>query len=169
MKRGSKKSERERYYLSESGVAGLHDSLERLERERRENLERLKSLKDQQSDGMSLEDSAYIQALSTAHYLDSEIERISHILANAAIITGPAVENEVGIGSRVQLEADGGHKFEYIIVNSIEADPSQGKISDASPLGRQLLGKRLKDTVLLLSNSAKRKPLLLRLVAIHKM
>lgn len=163
--KSSAKPLRERYYLSESGLLSLQNRLDEMRQKRIDNIERLKMLKEQQSDGVSLEDSSYIQALSTAQFLDTEIERIEYVLANVTVIQGQVgAVDQVCIGSCVRLEGEG-QQFEYTIVNSIEADPSQGKISDESPLGRQLLGKKIKDIVTI-GNSPKKKPLMLKLVNI---
>lgn len=157
----SKKTVRERYYLSESGVISLQDKLIELEKSRAEHIERLKVLKEQQSDGVSLEDSSYIQALSSMQYIETEIDKIRYILSNATVITGQVDIDQVGIGSHVRLEGDKG-QFEYTIVNSIEADPFNGKISDESPLGQQLLGKKLEEMV----SIGSKKQQLLKLVSI---
>lgn len=158
----SKKTVRERYYLSESGVISLQDKLIELEKSRAEHIERLKILKEQQSDGVSLEDSSYIQALSSMQYIETETDKIRYILSNAAVIKGQLGDiDQVGIGSHVRLQGDNG-QFEYTIVNSIEADPFNGKISDESPLGQQLLGKKLEEIV----SIGSKKQQLLKLVSI---
>jgi transcription elongation factor GreA len=135
------------YRLTKSGMHGLRQRLENLRRLRADHVERLRLLRAQQSGSQSLEDSSLIQTISTIRFLDSEIDDADHVLANAAIVATPRrTSGLVAIGSRVRLESEG-RKLEYTIVDSIEADPSSGKISDESPLGQLLLGKKPDDFV----------------------
>ena len=143
MKSGNSKK---RYYLSESGIISLQNKLAELEQNRSECIERLKLLKEQQSDGVSLEDSSYIQTLSNVQFIEAEINNVRYVLSTAEVMHGAGSTDAVNVGSRVLLEG-AGKQFEYTIVNSIEADPFSGKISDESPLGQQLLGKKLRESV----------------------
>lgn len=155
---------RERYYLSEGGFANLKAKLQDLYKKRAEHVGRMRALKEQQSDNLSIEDSSYIQALSSIQFLEAESQKLETVLANAEVVKpAPQTRRRVGLGSRVRLEG-AGKRVEYVIVDSIEADPFSGKISDASPLGRQLLGKRLQDMVVI-KNSSKQQHTL-RLVSI---
>lgn len=157
---------RERYYLSESGFVNLKIKLQDLYKKRAEHLGRMRALKEQQSDNLSIEDSSYIQAMSSIQFLEAESQKLETVLANAEVVKPKQQARRVGLGSRVRLEG-AGKRVEYTIVDSIEADPFSGKISDESPLGRQLLGKRLQDMVVI-KNSPKHRqePHTLRLVSI---
>lgn len=162
---------RERYYLSESGFISLKSRLQDLYKKRAEQLGRMRALKEQQSDNLFIEDSTYIQAVSSIQFLESESQRLEVVLANAKIFDTNSKHppRRVRLGSSVLLEtSEGKERREYTIVDSIEADPFNGKISDESPLGQQLLGKRLSDTIVL-NNSSKqhKKPLALKLVNIR--
>lgn len=162
--KSSVKSLRKQYYLSASGIISLQERMTELEAKKSENIDRLKMLKEQQSDGVSLEDSTYIQTLSTMQFIETEIRNIRYVLSNAtAILKKGKHADQVGIGSCVRLEG-AGKQLEYTIVNSIEADPFSGKISDQSPLGQQLLGKKLQDNIII---GAPRRPLSLTLVNIN--
>jgi transcription elongation factor GreA len=143
----STKTLRQRYNLSESGITSLKDRLVELEQSRTDHIKRLRMLKEQQSDGVSLEDSSYIQTLSGIQFIETEMDKIRYILNNATVVDAKSVNLDcVNVGSRVRLEGQG-KRFEYTIVNSIEADPFNGKISDESPLGKQLLGKKIQEMV----------------------
>jgi|SRR5665213_2333222 len=154
----------EHFYLSKTGLRNLKNKLYDLHRQRIEQIQSLKSLKEQEADSMSTENSGYVQAVSNLQFVETEIEHLEHVLAHAKILDGKYTSNEVTLGSNVKLEGDG-NKFEYTIVQSIEADPSKGKISDKSPLGKQLLGKKLRDYITL-KNLRHKKQLSLRLTAI---
>lgn len=162
---------REKYYLSESGFVNLKSRLQDLYKKRAEQLGRMRALKEQQSDNLFIEDSTYIQAVSSIQFLESESQRLETVLANAKIFNTDRKHppHRVRLGSSVLLETpEGKERREYTIVDSIEADPFNGKISDESPLGQQLLGKRLSDVVILNSNPKQhKKPLALKLVSIR--
>jgi len=161
---------RERYYLSESGFVSLKSKLQDLYKKRAEQLSRMRTMKEQQSDNLFIEDSTYIQTVSSLQFLENESQRIESVLANAKVVS-PKLNpraRRVRLGSHVLLEGASKERREYTIVDSVEADPFSGKISDESPLGQQLLGKHLDDIVVVgnMSNRYK-KPLALRLVSIR--
>lgn len=162
---------REKYYLSESGFVSLRSRLQELYKRRAEQLGRMRALKEQQSDNLFIEDSTYIQAVSSIQFLESESQRIEMVLANAKLFDTNSKHppRRVRLGSQVLLETpEGKERREYTIVDSVEADPFNGKISDESPLGQQLLGKRLSDTIVLNNMSKQhKKPLSLKLVSIR--
>lgn len=151
------------YYLSESGLVKLKSRLQETRERRAEHLERLRALRQEQSDGLSVEDSSYLQTINTLGFLEAEMKRLEGILARAKVIASRQ-RRRVRLGSRVQLEGKN-ECHEYTIVSSIEADPFEGKISDKSPLGQQLLGKQLEDTVTIATPNSK--PRTLRLVGLH--
>jgi transcription elongation factor GreA len=62
-------------------------------------------------------------------------------LQNVEIIKKPRGDSKIQLGSHVKLKNDGKTK-EFQIVGTVEADPLSGKISDESPIGRALLGKK---------------------------
>jgi transcription elongation factor GreA len=155
----------EHYFLSQSGLLSLRTKLQDLRSRRLEHIQNLRLAKEQQSDSFSAEDSSYIQELGSLQAIEIEIEKNEHILAHSKLLEEqPRAKDKVGFGSRVKLKA-GKKEVEYMIVHSLEADPSQGKISDKSPLGRQLLGKKLRDYITL-KPLRRHKPINLKLVSI---
>lgn len=147
MKANRELARRARYYLSESGLTNLKTKLHDMYKKRAEQLQHLRLLKEQQSDTLSTEDSGYLDTLRSLKSLEAETEKLEEVIANSKVIHTGRFHKKVRLGSQVQLEGNGGKRIEYTIVNSIEADPFAGKISDQSPIGKQLLGKRLKDIV----------------------
>jgi len=81
-------------------------------------------------------------------FLRARIDELKNILDNHEVIKNPAksVQNIVGIGSKVKIDVDG-QKDEFIIVGTLEANPSLGKISNESPVGKALLGRKVGDEV----------------------
>ncbi len=156
----------ENYYLSQGGILELKNKLQALRAERLEQIQNLRMLKEQQSDSFSAEDSSYMQTLGKLQTLETDIEKTEHILAHSKLMDKEKrrQKDKVEFGSKVKLKA-GGREIEYMIVDSLEADPSRGKISDKSPLGRQLLGKKIRDYIKL-RPLRHHKPISLRLVSI---
>jgi len=85
--------------------------------------------------------------------LNVKIEELEYILHNFEIITSPKDKTErekVNLGAKVLIDIDG-EKDEFVIVGTLEANPSLGKISNESPVGRLLMGKKVGETVTLKS------------------
>jgi transcription elongation factor GreA len=84
----------------------------------------------------------YDEAKSEQGFIEGRIVELERALAGAQIIAdGPSTEF-VGLGSHVTVKDDTGDVDKYQIVGSLEADPKRGLISNESPVGRALLGKK---------------------------
>ena len=94
---------------------------------------------DARSQGDLSENAEYDNARDEQEKNQAAIDEIESILANAEIISEGVDTSSVTLGSTVTL--DNGNV--YKIVGSIEADPLDGKISDESPLGEALIGKKV--------------------------
>jgi len=83
----------------------------------------------------------YLSFWEDLSFLETRIAELENILKNAELIWPPPKEkqNIVNLGATVLIEVDG-QKDEFTIVGSLEANPSVGKISNESPVGRALLG-----------------------------
>lgn len=135
----------ETQYLTNEKYAELKKELEFLKIERRkevaEHLEYAKKLGDLS------ENAEYHQAREEQAEVEDRISRLENLLKNA-IITGQGSKDVVTIGSTFRLQKEGDNKsYLYTIVGSEEADMSQGKISNLSPLGSALLGHKKGDKV----------------------
>jgi transcription elongation factor GreA len=75
------------------------------------------------------------------------MDSIQDALENATIISGKCSCDQVEIGCKVKIKVSGNLTKEFCIVNHLEADPAANKISDQSPLGIALLGKKINDDV----------------------
>lgn len=80
--------------------------------------------------------------------LRSRIDELENILANYEIIKKPSKDQQsfVNLGAKVKIES-GGKKDEFVVVGTLDADPNVGKVSNESPIGKALLGKRVGDEV----------------------
>lgn len=122
----------------------LRRSIEQLETRRRIAIETLHDMDkghDRESRLIYVEKLADLEAIETA--LDDKRD----ILSRAALLPTTGARLRVALGSVVDLIDQHGRLFRYTLVSSVEADPSDGRISIDSPLGSSLLGKTATDTV----------------------
>ncbi|HBF39256.1 MAG TPA: transcription elongation factor GreA, partial [Firmicutes bacterium] len=91
------------------------------------------------------ENSEYEDAKNQQGFIEGRILQLEKMLRNAKVIDGQEInENVVSAGSKVKLiEVNGGQEVEYMIVGSAEADPTNFKISNESPVGRSLMGQKV--------------------------
>lgn len=134
-------------YLTPEGRKKLEEELEFLRTtKRREVAELIASAKEE---GDISENAAYDEAKNQQAFLEGRIQEIKRILNHAILIDKPDGQADVvSIGSHVTVVEDGYEEEEtFRIVGSAEADPSQGLISNESPMGKALLGHRVGDRV----------------------
>src|SRR5450830_493056 len=135
------------YRITQEGHEKLLKDLDNLIRvKRKEIAERFKEAKT--AGGDLSENLEYEYVKNKQAFVEGRIEQISDILQNFVIVEKKVNKDTVDIGSIVvvrDFDLNKNRKFE--IVSSIEAEPSQMKISDESPLGRALLGKKIKDEI----------------------
>jgi len=93
------------------------------------------------------ENAEYQSARQEQERNDNRIAEIENILQNVEVITAPKNDSKVRLGSKVKLQAEGGKAKDFQVVGTVEADPLNGKISDESPIGQALLGKKEGDSV----------------------
>lgn len=95
------------------------------------------------------ENAEYHQAREEQGEVEDRINRIENLLKNASIIAGTAQGGErVMIGSTVRVSKEGDNKsLVFTLVGSEEADMSTGKVSNLSPLGSALIGRKVGDVV----------------------
>lgn len=127
-------------YLTKEGYENLKVELENLlTSERKVVAERIKTAKEY---GDLSENSEYSDAKEQQSFVEGRILEIEHILKNAEIIDDAHTScDTVNVGCTVHLEASE-KELKYKIVGSTEADPTKGYISNESPIGQALLGKK---------------------------
>lgn len=141
---------KKQYRLTKEGIAELKAEHSSLIAKRVEVAEAIKTARDQ---GDLSENAEYQSARTEQERLEGRISEIEHILANADVIKKPKGDSKVQIGSSVTIKGVGGKEMKFQVVGTVEADPLNGKISDESPIGKALLGKKLGDTVEVTINS----------------
>ena len=90
------------------------------------------------------ENEEYSSARNEQKIVEGRILEIQEILKNAKVIRG-GKKDKVDLGATVTLDM-GGRKVEYTVVGPTEANPLEGKISNESPIGKELLGRKAGDT-----------------------
>src|SRR5579884_2414573 len=132
--------------LTPEGLRKLEEELEFLKSvKRKEIAERIKQAKEF---GDLMENSEYEDAKNEQAFTEGRILTLEGLLRNAKVIDNHDVRSDVvTIGSTVRLVDDAGEELTYTIVGSAEADPAHDRISNESPVGRALLGRRKGETV----------------------
>jgi transcription elongation factor GreA len=129
------------YQLTPAGKTELEKELEELKSQRATIAQKIADARDY---GDLSENAEYDTARTEQSHLETRIAEIEDILQNASIIEN-AKTSAVAVGVTVVLEDAKGKSVSYAIVGSVEADPLEGKISDESPIGQALLGKKVGD------------------------
>lgn len=137
-------SESKTILLSKKGMKELRKSIAQLEHDR---LAISRSIRE--SDKTNGHDDRFErnERLLRLEAIDAELSEKQHTLAHAKLIPSKRTRMKVAVGSVVDLIDQQGKLFRYTIVESIEANPSDGRISTVSPLGSTLIGKTVKDIV----------------------
>ncbi len=133
---------KKQFYLTKEGIDELKAELEELIGQRGPIAERIKTAREF---GDLSENAEYSSARQEQERVESRIAEIEHILLNVEVITKPKGDSKVQLGSTVTLK-DGVTKT-FQVVGTVEADPMNGKISDESPIGKALMGKKVGDEV----------------------
>jgi len=132
-------------YVTRDGLRKLEDELEYLRTVKRAQV--AQRLHDAMGEGDIDENAEYDDAKNEQSFVEGRILTLETMIRNAVIIQEGKHRDQVVLGSTVTIVEEGGDPETYHLVGSAEADPRQGRISNQSPLGRALLGKRVGDTV----------------------
>lgn len=137
-----------KHYLSKEKV-------EELKKEYKELIQlREKKLKDEAPFSIQSGETnpEYLSFEEELNFLNSRINTLKNILNNYEIIKPPpkTQRDKIGLGARITVEVEG-DKDEFVIVDSLEANPAVGKISKDSPVGSALFGHRVGDEVIVSS------------------
>jgi transcription elongation factor GreA len=140
--------------MAEKAVPMTKEGIDRLEREldnlrsvrRPEVAERIHAAKELASAQNNAE---YEEAKNEQAFVEGRILTLEHLLQNATVIDEEAAHhaNRVQLGAKVSVNTNEGKTMDYTIVGAAEARPTDGMISNESPVGKALLGKRVGDEV----------------------
>jgi transcription elongation factor GreA len=134
-------------FLTRDGLKKLEEELNFLRTTRRAQV--AERLHNAQEDGELIENAEYEDAKNEQAFLEGKILSLESMLSSAVIIAENDGSNGiVNLGSKVTIkEAGGGKPESYQLVGAAEANPKDGRISNESPLGRALLGRKVGDDI----------------------
>ena len=131
--------------MTRAGLEALEKELEELKTVRRKDV--AEKIKVARGFGDLSENSEYDEAKNEQGFIESRIAQLEAMLKHARVIDNDDLSLEhVSVGTHVKIEGEDGEVEEYDITGSTEADPLNGKISDESPVGAGLLGKKVGET-----------------------
>lgn len=128
------------FYLTRQGFKRFEEELEQLKQVKRAEVsDRIRKAKEFTD---TVDNAEYDDAKAEQAFIEGRIQDLEYQLANAEIIDEHPAGDFVRLGSRVTVLDASGEQEMYTIVGSAEANPRHGYISNESPVGRALLGKR---------------------------
>jgi transcription elongation factor GreA len=130
------------YHFTSEGLEKLKQEQQQLLTERPDAIEHLKKAREM---GDLSENGYYKASKSKVISIDARLRRLAHIIKYAQIISPTNQATTVQLGTTVTL-SDGKSEVTYQLVGGFESNPSEGKISDNSPIGRALLHKKAGDS-----------------------
>ena len=141
--------EGKKFYLTKQKLKELeqeHKSLLTIERNKTIGEEAPKVL---ESEDLNPEFLSFQEDMS---FLRSRIMELENILNNHELIKNPSKQNKniVGLGAKVLVNING-KKDEFVITGTLEANPSLGKISNESPVGKALMGRKAGEEIVISS------------------
>lgn len=132
--------------VSSEGLKKLQEELEYLKTIKRKEV--AENIKTARSFGDLSENSEYDEAKDEQGKVEKRISDIEAMLANIRIVDNTDLKSDAAnVGSKVKiLYVEDNEEAEYVIVGPTEADPLSGKISDDSPIGSAIIGKKANDS-----------------------
>ena len=133
--------------LTYDGLKKLEDELQELKVVRRKDV--AAKIKEARKQGDLSENAEYDAAKEEQAEIEARIALVEKMLRNAEVIDEEELDQDrISVGSKVKVRDIAlGEEVEYFIVGSTESDPANGRISNESPLGSALLGKKKDDEV----------------------
>ncbi|NBC95755.1 MAG: transcription elongation factor GreA [Deinococcus-Thermus bacterium] len=139
-------AQREPIYLTPKGLAKIQEELRYLKEEKRQEISDYMGAAI--ADGDLRESAAYDEARMMQSENETRIADLEELVHRAVVVDAEEGENAAArLGASLALEDHDGHEVIFHLVGTHEADVLEGKISDESPLGRTLVGRRAGDEV----------------------
>ncbi len=135
--------------LTARGLKKIEDELDQLRTVHRKRV--ADRIRESMHFGEMGENSEFEDAKNEQAFVEGRIEELRQILAVARVIeTDDVGTDEVGIGCVVKVkDLETEDEWEWTIVSTVEADPGEDRISDESPVGQALIGRRVGETVMI--------------------
>ncbi len=133
-------------YLTKEKLEKIKKELEELTKFKRPDI--IAKIKEARALGDLSENAEYHSAREEQGFIEGKIEELSYMIRNAKVVDeNNKAKATVDVGCKVSCSIEGDGKTEFMIVGSAESDPMSGKISNESPIGRALMGKKVGDVV----------------------
>lgn len=129
--------------ITKEGLAKLQSELDDLLSVRRQEI--ASKIKRAREMGGTENNAEYEDAKNEQAFVEGRILMLENIVKNATAIESPILAGVVEIGNKVLIQNQDGKIEQFTIVGSAEANPVEGKISNESPVGKALLGKKIGD------------------------
>ncbi|MCA9945757.1 MAG: transcription elongation factor GreA [Ardenticatenaceae bacterium] len=133
-------------YVTKKGLAELEEELAHLQTAKRPEI--IEEIQEAKRNGDWMDQTEYMLAEEELAFVDGRIQELQHMIDHAELIEPGNEDNIVNIGETVTIQMSDGEVEKYTIVGMAEADPSQGFISNESPLGQALLGHQVGERVI---------------------
>ncbi|MCU0504282.1 MAG: transcription elongation factor GreA [Chloroflexi bacterium] len=131
-------------YVSREGLEKLRAELDEMIAIRRPEI--ATRISEAKEHGDLSENAEYEEAKNEQAFVEGRIAELEHKIKSAVIIDEERSNDHVSIGATVEVDSDGG-PMTFHIVGSTEARPADGRISNESPVGRALLGRKVGEKV----------------------
>jgi len=132
-------------YLTREGHERLQEELEHLRTVKRQEV--ADRLGEAMEGGELIEDAEYEAAKNEQAFVEGRIQELEILLANARVIVETGKMDIAQLAAKVTIQENGNDPEVYTIVGPAEANPREGRISNASPLGGALIDHKAGDTV----------------------
>ncbi len=129
-------------YVTREGLERLQAELTHLRTDRRREVaDRIQQSRER---GGTVSNAEYEEAINERSFVEGRIQALDNMISNAVLIEEDQGQREsVGVGAKVTVRNPQGKPATYTITGITESDPAQGKISNVSPIGKSLLGKKV--------------------------
>jgi transcription elongation factor GreA len=131
--------------ITKEGLAKLQSELDHLLSVRRQEIaDKIKRAREM---GGTDNNAEYEDAKNEQAFVEGRILMLENIVKNATVIESAVLPGVVEMGNKVLIQNQDGKIEQFAIVGSAEASPVEGKISNESPVGKALLGKKIGDEI----------------------
>jgi transcription elongation factor GreA len=133
------------YLITKEGLKKIKEELEDMKTRQRDELSKRLRFAIQQGD--LSENADYHKAKEDQAFLEGRIREYEETIAGAKIIDGSNNNGVIDVGSHITIQEGSYPEERYHMVGAREANPMEGRISNESPIGKALLGRKAGDTV----------------------
>ena len=128
--------------LTQEGFQKLTSQLEDLKQKQARLIDQIEEVAQPDESG---EDGLATQLKEELEVVNNQIDEISEALETSQVVSKKSDNQTVQIGCKVKVKINNKDTREFLIVSHLESDPNVSKISDQSPIGKSLIGKKIND------------------------